>query len=269
MKQKKWIMLCVLGLLMSLVFGMTAFAATWKTGAGTNQNRWWYDYEDGTYARDGWQWIDGNQDGIAECYYFDGDGWMVAGDMTPDGYQVNENGAWVSDGVVMTQTTATQAADTEGIGNQLIVYFSRTGTTERAAQRIQDLTGAALLELEVADPYPSSYQATITRADREIDNNERPAVTTAVTNMDQYDTIFIGYPIWHGTVPRPILTFLESYDFSGKTIIPFATSGGSGISASVREIRQSCSNATVQDGRLLNDTSVIDSWISGLNLSTQ
>lgn len=91
---------------------MTAFAGTWQKGAAPNENRWWYDNGNGTYANNGWQWIDGNNDGVAECYYFDNAGWMLANTTTPDGYSVNENGAWVENGVVVTKTTETSGIET-------------------------------------------------------------------------------------------------------------------------------------------------------------
>lgn len=265
MKRGKLKFLVMLVMIMSMVFGMTAFAASWKTGAEPNQNRWWYDYEDGTYAKDGWQWLDGNQDGIAECYYFDSEGWMAADTTTPDGYQVNENGAWVENGMIMTQTVQVpenvQTAD-----NQLIVYFSRTGTTERAAQKIHELTGAAMVEIEAVDAYPSSYQSTLSRAEQELDRHARPEISTVVENMEQYEVVYVGYPIWYGTAPMPVFTFLESYDLSGKTIVPFCTSGSSGVSASIQDIRESCPASTVTEGRRVNDVNGIESWLSDLGL---
>lgn len=277
MKRNRGMRLLLATGIMSAVMGMTAFAASWKTGAESNQNRWWYDYEDGTYAKDEWQWIDGNQDGTAECYYFDGEGWMVADTVTPDGYQVDENGAWTEHGNVVTKAAVesqnTQngqnvknAQDTANSGHQLIVYFSRTGTTERAAKRIQELTGADLVKIEPEQSYPSSYEATLSRAQQEQTSSARPAVTTVVNNMDQYDTIYVGYPIWYGTAPMPVFTFLESYDLSGKTLVPFCTSGSSGISTSMQDIRRSCPDSDVKDGRRVNDVSTIAGWLSGLGL---
>lgn len=89
---------------------MVSFAGTWKTGEGSDQNKWWYDFEDGSYAANGWQWIDGNNDGVAECYYFDPSGWMLTGTSTPDGYTVNADGAWTENGSVQTKAVETQAA---------------------------------------------------------------------------------------------------------------------------------------------------------------
>lgn len=266
MMKKKRLLITVVCMIMSFTFGVTAFAATWRTGAEPNQNRWWYDYEDDTYARDGWFWIDGDQDGTAECYYFDGEGWMAADGITPDGYEVNENGAWVWNGTVMTQTVSGQTKPETANEKELVVYFSRTGTTEGAARRIGELTGAAVVEIEAAEPYSGSYESTLNRAERELETNARPAVTTAVENMEQYDVIYLGYPIWYGTAPMPVFTFLENYDLSGKTIVPFCTSGGSGIGPSVDDICESCPYSTVTEGRRVNDTGNIEGWLSGLGL---
>ena len=96
---------------------MVSFAGTWKTGEGADQNKWWYDFDNGTYAKNGWQWIDGNNDGIAECFYFDQSGWMLAGTSTPDGCTVNADGAWTENGAVQTKAVETQpAADTGSSG---------------------------------------------------------------------------------------------------------------------------------------------------------
>lgn len=255
----------ILAVMMSVLMAMPAFAGAWKTGTGSNQNMWWYDNEDGTYAAGGWQWIDGNQDGTAECYYFDSQGWMAAGTETPDGYQVNEDGAWTENGVVQTRPAEIQTADVAAENtSSLVVYFSRTGTTRRAAEEIGRLTGAALVELEAAEPYPSSYEATLSRAQRELNAGARPALTTTIADMDQYDTIYLGYPIWYGTAPMPVFTFLESYDFSGKTLILFCTSGSTGIGASVSDIREVCPNAEVLSGLRANDTSAIAPWLAQL-----
>lgn len=100
MKMKKMVLLAFS---MCLAMSFTANAGTWRSGTAENTGRWWYDNEDGSYAANGWQWIDGNQDGISECYYFDENGWMAADGITPDGWQVNENGAWVRDGQIETR----------------------------------------------------------------------------------------------------------------------------------------------------------------------
>lgn len=263
--KRKWLFLMTL--MMSMMMTLTSFAGVWRTGEGNNQSRWWYDNEDGTYAQNGWQWVDGNLDGTAECYYFDGNGWMLSDTTTPDGYQVNTDGAWVSGSGVETRAVANTPADPESTANGenvLIVYFSRTGTTERAAQQIQQRTGGRLVELEAADPYSGSYDATLDRAQRELNSNARPVLTTVIDQMETYDTVFVGYPIWWGDAPMVIDTFLESYDFTGKTIVPFCTSGSSGISTSMRTIRSLCPNAAVLQGIRVGSTSEIQPWLEQL-----
>ena len=94
-------------LIMVMTMSTVAMAGTWKTGKSPNENRWWFQDENGAYASDEWRWLDGNGDGIAECYAFDKDGWMYANATTSDGYQVNADGAWVVDGVVQTRSLGT------------------------------------------------------------------------------------------------------------------------------------------------------------------
>lgn len=263
--KRTWLLL--LTLIMSMMMSFTAFAGVWKTGAGLNQNQWWYDNENGSYAQNGWQWLDGNQDGTAECYYFDNNGWMLADTMTPDGYQVNENGAWFTASGVETKAVQNMSAETAITAkgeNVLIVYFSRTGTTEGVARQIQQLTGGRLVELKAEEPYSNSYNATVERAERELNSNARPAVATRIEQMETYDTVFVGYPIWLGNAPMVISTFLESYDFTGKAIVPFCTSGGSGISTSIQTIRDLCPGASVLQGIGSENTSEIQTWLEQL-----
>lgn len=253
-----WIRLISFSFILTLFFGMTAFAATWRTGAQPNQNRWWYDYEDGTYAANGWQWIDGNSDGTAECYYFDGEGWMAQGETTPDGYEVNENGAWVENGTVQTKTV-----QPENHGNILVAYFSRTGTTEAAAQRVAKASGGTLYEIQPEVPYPSNYSETVSRSRQERSTGTLPALAGDVDQFDSYSVVFIGYPIWSNDTPMVMKSFLNSHDWSGKTVIPFCTSGGSGITGSMNSIRQYCSAASIRSGRDLTgeDEAAVTSWV--------
>ena len=94
-----------------MIGGATTTFAAWQTGAGENVNRWWYDNENGTWAAGGWYWVDGNKDGVAECYYFDDDGWALTSNTTPDGYTVNEAGAWVENGIVLTKYITTDSSN--------------------------------------------------------------------------------------------------------------------------------------------------------------
>jgi len=128
----------------------------------------------------------------------------------------------------------------------LVVYFSCTGTTELIAEYVAEILEADIYEIVPENPYTEADLAYYTngRADQEQnDPNARPAISGGVENMDEYDTIILGYPIWHGQAPRIISTFLESYDFSGKMIIPFCTSHSSEIGSSASNLHELCSES--------------------------
>lgn len=141
----------------------------------------------------------------------------------------------------------------------LVAYFSRTGenynvgtiekgNTHIVADMIAQQVGADLFEISTVTPYPESYEECTEVARQEQSENARPALTASVDNMQDYDVIFLGYPIWWGDMPMAVYTFLESYDFSGKTIDPFATHEGSGLASTGRNIASTCSGAEVLDG---------------------
>lgn len=274
---KKTVKLLAAVVMLLTMFSMTAFAAGWTTGQGTNSGHWWYDLGDGTFyagseAGPSWQWLDGNQDGVAECYAFDQEGWMYAGTQTPDGYMVNADGAWTEHGIVQTRNLSSEngtAGQTTTDGsNVLIAYFTRTNTTERIANLIQGQTGGTLFEIQPANPYPGSYSATTERAQAEISAGTLPALQADVGNFENYDVIFIGYPIWWGTTPPVVNTFLNAHDFNGKTVIPFCTSGGSGISGSLANMNQYCAGATILRGIDATGDSAdsIRSWLSSIGI---
>ena len=167
----------------------------------------------------------------------------------------------------------------------LVVYFSRTGeeygignitkgNTAIVADMIAQKLNADTFEIKAAKPYPDAYEACTELAKQELESNVRPAIVGNVNNLAQYDTIFVGYPIWWGALPRVMLTFLESNDFSGKTIIPFCTHGGSGLAGTEREIKEACPNAKVLNGLAIigktaqNDSAAVkkdvDSWLKTL-----
>lgn len=133
----------------------------------------------------------------------------------------------------------------------LTVYFSFTDNTKALAEKIQNITGSDIYEITPQEPYTDeilNYYGD-NRAHREQnDANARPAISGSVEGMDNYDVIMLGYPIWYGIAPRVVYTFLESYDFSGKTIMPFCTSGSTPISGSLSDIRKLCPNSTVTEG---------------------
>ncbi|HIU35836.1 MAG TPA: NAD(P)H-dependent oxidoreductase [Candidatus Fimenecus excrementigallinarum] len=130
----------------------------------------------------------------------------------------------------------------------LVVYFSRSGNTETVARSIQSQTGADIFELVPAVPYSDDYDAVLAAAQAEQNENARPAIANSVENIADYDIIYVGFPIWYGDMPMLLYTFFDSYDFSGKTVAPFCTSGGSGLSGTVEAIKELEPDAAVTDG---------------------
>ena len=172
------------------------------------------------------------------------------------------------------EAISTTEAETEAGKKVLVAYFSATHTTEGVAKNIAEGLGADLYEIVPVDPYTDAdlnYNDNNSRSTLEMnDPSSRPAISGSVEDMDQYDIIFLGYPIWWGEAPRIVSTFVESYDFSGKTIIPFCTSGGSGIGSSASNLEQLVSGATWLEGRRLNggdSKDTIMEWVNSLGLN--
>lgn len=136
----------------------------------------------------------------------------------------------------------------------LIPYFSKTGNTQAVARQIQAIVGGDLLHVTTKKPYPENYQETTRIARAELDNNERPELAVAVENIGMYDIVFFGYPIWWGTIPMALFTFLEQHDLSGKTVIPFCTHGGSALGRSVGDIEKLCPNSTIGEALAIRGT---------------
>lgn len=160
--------------------------------------------------------------------------------------------------------------------NILVSYFSCTGNTQTVAEKIAAASEATNYRIIPQDPYTDAdlnYNDNDCRANREQnDPDARPAISGSVEDISAYDVIFIGYPIWWGRLPKIIYTFMDAYDLSGKTVVPFCTSGGSGISTSVNEIRQLEPDATVLDGRRFSASvseENISEWIETLNIKSE
>ena len=138
----------------------------------------------------------------------------------------------------------------------LVAYFSASGVTARTAKKIADAVGADLYEIRPAQPYTSADLDWMDKKSRStLEMNDpgcRPAIADPVLNIEQYDTVLVGFPIWWYVEPRIVDTFLESYDFSGKTLIPFATSGGSGIGKAQESLQEHCPADIWKKGQLLN-----------------
>lgn len=156
----------------------------------------------------------------------------------------------------------------------LVAYFSATGTTKGVAEHIANGLNADIYEIVPEEAYTDAdldYNDNNSRTTIEMnDPDARPAISGSVENMEQYDIIFVGYPIWWGEAPRIVSTFMESYDFSGKTIVPFCTSGGSGIGSSASNLERLTSGATWLDGQRLNGSDSQDTvmeWVNSLELN--
>ena len=145
------------------------------------------------------------------------------------------------------------------MSKKLVAYFSASGTTKEAAERLAKAAGADLFEIKPAIPYTSAdlnWMDKKSRSSVEMnDPDSRPEITETMPNMADYDTVFIGFPIWWYVAPHIIHTFLESYDFDRKMLVPFATSGGSGMGRTVEELRKLCPNADWKAGKLVNGVS--------------
>ena len=156
----------------------------------------------------------------------------------------------------------------------LVTYFSASGVTAKLAKNLAEAAGADIYEIKPAVPYTDAdlnWQDKKSRSSVEMnDKSFRPVIADADANIADYDTIFVGFPIWWYVAPTIINTFLEAYDFSGKTIILFATSGGSGMGNSAKELRPSVSdNAVIKDGKRFSanaSVSELKDWVKSLGI---
>ena len=158
-------------------------------------------------------------------------------------------------------------------GSVLVAYFSWSGNTEQMARIITGETGADLFEIVPATPYTDDYDELLDIAQQEQADNTRPELSAHVENWDSYDTVFVGYPNWWSNAPMAVYTFLESCDWTGKTLIPFNTSAGGGFGRSLSGIEESAEGAELLEGLALTESELSDAqnrvteWLTGLGLS--
>ena len=161
---------------------------------------------------------------------------------------------------------STASSDTAG-SKTLVAYFSYSGNTKSIAEKIVAKTGADMFVIDTTYDYPEEYNAVIEQAQQEQRENARPELSATIDNLADYDTVFIGYPNWWGDMPMVVYSFLDEYDLSGKTVIPFCTHGGSGLSGTVSSIKNEEPDADVKDGLAIRDNalnssdSAIESWL--------
>jgi len=141
----------------------------------------------------------------------------------------------------------------------LVVYFSHSGNTKIIAEEIKNQLNADIFEIIPNEPYPEAFKEAYELAQQELINDVRPVIANSIDNLDSYKTIYFGYPIWCVEMPRIMLTFLDTYDLSGKTILPFCTSNGSGFGSTVNDIQSLEPGATVKEGISINSSMISDS----------
>ena len=170
--------------------------------------------------------------------------------------------------IVLTACAQTRQKDNQSMDKKILVaYFSATGTTAESAKKLAAVTGADLHEIKPEQPYTDAdldWQDKQSRSSLEMnDKHSRPAITDKIQNMQDYDTVYVGFPIWWYTCPRVINTFMEAYDFTGKTVIPFATSGGSSIKKACADLKAAYPNVIWKEGKLLNHASKkdLETWV--------
>ena len=169
-------------------------------------------------------------------------------------------------------TVMTTQDESSSASTSLIVYFSHTGNTFALAKHIQELTDAELFKIEPVIPYPEVYEECVSQARTELADEVFPQIAEHVEDIASYDIIYLGYPIWISTIPRPVATFLVEHDLEGKTIIPFCTYGGGGISNSVADIQALVPQAIVKDGfgvtgtRAMDAKDAVSEWLKNLTM---
>ena len=162
---------------------------------------------------------------------------------------------------------------TEAGSKSLVVYFSWSGNTGNVAKAIQSQTDSDIFEIVPATPYSDDYNTVVDLAQEEQQNNARPAISGNIENIEQYDVVYVGFPNWWGDMPMILYTFFDSYDLSGKTVALFCTSGGSGLSNTVNEVKSLEPSATVTDGLHIGSSSAsnpdnaVSEWLNDIGLA--
>lgn len=170
-----------------------------------------------------------------------------------------------NENILIAYFSVPENVDTDGIdansGASIVVKNKDVlGNMQYMAMTIQEAIGGELFRIETTEEYPLEHETLVNQAKEEQNEDARPELATHIENVEQYNIIFLGYPNWWGDMPQPLYTFLEEYDFSGKTIIPFNSHGGSGFSNTIEEIKKLQPNATVKaDGLSISRNDVADS----------
>ena len=171
----------------------------------------------------------------------------------------------------MPETTNPNNMTTEEANSTVVINGEVLGNTQYMAQVIQRTTNADIYRIEPQNPYPTDHTTLVAQAREEQDQDTRPAIKDAIPDFDSYDTVFIGYPIWWSDLPQILYTFFDTYDFSGKTVIPFSTHGGSSFAGTPAAIQSLEPGAKMLDGLTISRNNIQDaereivSWVNGLD----
>lgn len=171
------------------------------------------------------------------------------------------------------ETSKEETPNLTSSDNVLIAYFSWSGNTETLANMIHEKVGGELYEITTVTPYTDDYDDLLDQAQQEQRDDTRPEIANHIDNFEKYEVVFVGYPNWWSDTPMAILSFLEQYNFTGKTVVPFCTHGSGGFGSSIKSITDSASKANILDGFEVSGSSVesanddVIKWIDGLNLN--
>ena len=175
--------------------------------------------------------------------------------------------AGAATGAAMAETSTAKGQ------NILIIYFSHSGNTRTIAEQIHSRTGGDIVELKTVKPYPDNYDTVVDMAQKEKTEHARPAISTELPDLAKYDTVFLGFPSWWGTIPMAYYTLLEKYDLGSRTVIPFVTHGGSAFGSSIQDLKRLCPKAQFREGLAVRGSRVksaqkeVDSWLARLGLA--
>ena len=192
-------------------------------------------------------------------------GFIIARNFLPGNVGIDNN---------LTNEKGKEGNTTLDSSKVLVVYFSQSGNTQKLAKLISDRVGGDFVRIETVQTYPTEYNELADFAKNERDNNIKPELKDLGINIDDYDTIFIGYPIWWYQMPMPMYTFFDTYDFDGKTIVPFNTHEGSGDGGTYDDIKKLEPNSTVLEGLPIrggdmtsDQSSKVDNWLKELGFN--
>lgn len=164
-----------------------------------------------------------------------------------------------------SQVSATESNQDNDVKDTIVVYFSATGTTKGLSQQLADAIDADIFEIVPMQPYTDAdldYSDDNSRSTLEMnDSSSRPEISGQIDNFEQYRNVIIGYPIWWSDAPRIMSTFAETYNFTGKTVLPFCTSGGSGIGSSAKNLEKLAGSGTWLDGQRFTNADDLISWV--------